>query len=95
MLDTKIFPNGAFDSAFDIFNGYIRHNLQESLTDSKLLDRFQNKDYVLKALKRQGYELCSQLHIHTDNAEMIATLNNAWNPVEFAEFLKFFRQILK
>lgn len=82
---TKIFPKDAFDSAFNIFNRYIRHNLQESLTDSELLDRFQNKDYVLKVLKRQGYELCSQLHIHTDNVETIATLNNVWNPVEFAE----------
>ena len=82
---TKIFPKCAFDSAFNIFNRYIRHNLQETLTDSELLDRFQNKDYVLKALRRQGYELCSQLHIHTDNVETIATLNNAWNPVEFAE----------
>ncbi len=82
---TKIFPNDAFDSGFDIFNRYIRHNLQESLTDSELLDRFQNKDYVLKVLKRQGYKLCSQLHIYSDNVETITTLNNAWNPVEFAE----------
>lgn len=83
--DTKIFPHGAFDSAFDIFNRYIRHNLQESLTDSELLDRFKNKDHVLNALKRQGYELRSQLHIHTNNVKTIATLNNAWNPNEFAE----------
>ena len=82
---TKLFPNGAFDSAFDIFNHYIRHNLQESLTDSELLDRFQNKDYVLRALKRQGYELCPRFHIHTNNVETIAILNNAWDPVEFAE----------
>lgn len=83
--DTKTFPQGAFDSALRIFNRYIRHNLQESPTDSELLDRFQNKNYVLDILRCQGYELCSQLHIHTNNAETIATLNDAWNPNEFAE----------
>ncbi len=82
---TKIFPNGAFDSAFDIFNRCIRHNLQESSKDSALLDKFQDKDYVLNVLKRQGYELCFQLHIHTDNIKKIETLNNAWDPVEFAK----------
>lgn len=81
----KIFPNVAFDLALEIFNRYIRHYLQDSLADSELLDRFQNKDYILKALKRQGYELCSQLLIYTDKVETIATLNSVWNPIEFAE----------
>lgn len=81
---TKVFPSGAFDLAFDIFNRRIRYNLQESVVDREVLDKFQNKDYVVKALNDQGYTLCPQLHIHTDNIEMIATLNNAWNPIEFA-----------
>lgn len=82
---TKTFSQNAFDSALHIFNRYISHNLQESFSDSELLDSFRNKDHVLDLLKRQGYELCSQLHIHSNNVETIATLNNAWNPKELAK----------
>ncbi len=81
----KEFPAGAFEASFEIFNRYIKHNLQGNLKDSIILDKFQNKDYVLDALKLRGYKLCPQLHIHTDKLEMITTLNTGWNPFEFAQ----------
>ncbi len=82
---TKEFPAGAFEASFDIFNRYIKHNLQGSLIDNAVLNKLQNRDYVLGSLKRRGYELRPQLHIHTDKAETITMLNTEWNPIEFAK----------
>ena len=82
---TNIFPVDVFENTFRALRKYFDWKHDQGIMAHNTHMLMCDKRKLLSALEKMGCVFDKKIHIHSNNKEIIARLNQEWNPGDFAE----------
>lgn len=82
---TNIFPVDVFENTFRALRKYFDWKHDQGMMAHNTHMLMCDKRKLLSALEKMGCVFDEKIHIHSNNKEIIACLNQEWNPGDFAE----------